>query len=132
LWGALAYSWGDFYTGRLNILEAEIGINVNSHLNFETGYTYNNAKLPQGNVITHELEQYINYAFSTKLDLSLFIQWNSLDDILFGNFRLHWIPKIGTDFYFVYNRGYEESSQLDFLKPNISSGIGKLVWRFTF
>ncbi len=132
VWGGIAYSWGDFYSGRLNILEAEIGINVNSHLNFETGYTYNKAKLPQGNVITHELEQYINYAFTTKLDLSLFIQWNSLDDILFGNFRLHCIPKIGTDLYFVYNSGYEEASELDFLKPNTSSAIGKLVWRFTF
>ncbi len=57
MWGGTAYSWGGYYSGRLNILEAEIGINVNSRLNFETGYTYNNAKLPQGNVITHELEQ---------------------------------------------------------------------------
>ena len=109
-----------------------MGINAGSHIHFETAYSYNHINLPQGIVKTHELAQFINYAFTTKLDLSLFVQWNSLDEVLFGNFRLHWIPKIGTDFYFVYNRGYEQIKQINFVKPDVSSGIGKLVWRFTF
>jgi hypothetical protein len=97
-----------------------------------TDYTYNFVKLPGENVITNELAQYFNFAFTTKLDLSAFIQWNSLNDILFGNIRLHWIPKIGTDFYFVYNRGYDQVKQIELLKPTVSSGVGKLIWRFTF
>jgi hypothetical protein len=84
------------------------------------------------NVVTNELAQYFSYAFTTKLDLSIFAQWNSLDDLLFGNFRLHWIPKIGTDLYFVYNRGYEQIKQIDLLKPNVSSGVAKFIWRFVF
>ena len=56
----------------------------------------------------------------------------SLDDLLFGNFRLHWIPKIGSDLYVVYNRGYNKLDQLTFKQPDISSGAIKLVWRFTF
>ncbi len=131
-WVAMKYKWGTFYTGRINTWEAQMGINASFHLYFETVYTNNKVNLPQGKVITNELAQYINYAFTTKLDLSLFVQWNSLEEVLFGNFRLHWIPKIGTDFYFVYNRGYEQIKQIDYLKPDVSSGIGKLVWRFTF
>jgi len=131
-WVALTYNWGTFYTGKIKTWEAKTGVNASSHLYFETVYSNNQVKLPQGNVKTNELAQYINYAFTTKLDLSLFVQWNSLDEVLFGNFRLHWIPKIGADFYFVYNRGYEQIKQVDFLKPDVSSGIGKLVWRFTF
>ena len=132
LWGSLQYRWGTFYTGRIKTLEAQMGINAGSHIHFETAYSYNHISLPQGIAKTHELAQFINYAFTTKLDISLFVQWNSLDEVLFGNFRLHWIPKIGTDFYFVYNRGYEQIKQINFVKPDVSSGIGKLVWRFTF
>jgi hypothetical protein len=132
IWLQLFYNYGKFYTGKIRTFSSSMGVNLSKHFNLTTDYIYNFVKLPTTNVITNELAQYFNYAFTTRLDLSAFIQWNSLDDILFGNFRLHWIPKIGTDFYFVYNRGYEQVKQIDFLKPNVSSGIGKLVWRFTF
>jgi Domain of unknown function (DUF5916) len=132
IWLQLFYNYGKFYTGRIGTFSSSMGINISKHFNLTTDYTYNLVKLPDTNVTTNELAQYINYAFTTKLDLSVFVQWNSLDDILFGNFRMHWIPKIGTDFYFVYNRGYEQIKRIDFLKPNVSSGVGKFVWRFTF
>jgi hypothetical protein len=132
IWLQLFYNYGKFYTGKIHTFSSSIGINFSKHFNLTTDYTNNLVKLPGANVITNELAEFINYAFTTKLDLSFFVQWNSLDDILFGNFRLHWIPKIGTDFYFVYNRGYEQVKQIDFLKPNVSTGIGKVVWRFTF
>ena len=132
IWLESSYTHGKFYTGRIQTFSSSVGINVSKHFNMTTDYIYNLVTLPNANVTTNELAQYINYAFTTKLDLSIFVQWNSLDDILLGNLRLHWIPKIGTDFYFVYNRGYDQVKQIDFLKPNVSSGIGKLVWRFTF
>jgi hypothetical protein len=97
-----------------------------------TDYNYNFVTLPNENVITNDLGEYINFAFTTRLDVSAFIQWNSLESILYGNFRLHWIPKIGTDLYVVYNRGYDEIKPIEFLKPNVSTGVGKLVWRFAF
>lgn len=131
-WINADYSWGGFYTGRIHILECSLGINMTKHLNFRTDYTLNEVMLPEGNVTTNELAQYINYAFTTRLDISSFIQWNSLDDLLSGNFRLHWIPNIGSDLYVVYNRGYDKLKYLDFKRPDISSGAAKLVWRFTF
>lgn len=132
VWLQLFYNYGKFYNGKIRTFSSSLGVNFSKHINLTTDYTYNLVKLPAANVITNELAEFINYAFTTKLDLSLFVQWNSLDGILFGNFRLHWIPKIGTDFYFVYNRGYEKIKKIDFLRPDVSTGIGKLVWRFTF
>jgi hypothetical protein len=132
VWIDGAYSWGEFYTGHINILETALGINVSKHLNFRTNYTLNKVRLPQGNVTTNELAEYINYAFNPRLDISTFVQWNSLDDLLLGNFRLHWIPNIGSDLYVVYNRGYDNLKQFSFMRPQISSGAAKLVWRFTF
>ncbi|MDQ6890198.1 MAG: hypothetical protein M3Z56_07980 [Bacteroidota bacterium] len=132
LWTQLLYNYGTFYTGIIQTFGTQIGINISSHFNLNTTYTYNSINLPNSHVRSNELAQHINYAFTTKLDIALFAQWNSLNDFLFGNLRLHWIPKIGTDLYVVYNRGYERLKKLDLLKPQTSTGIAKLVWRFTF
>jgi hypothetical protein len=132
LWVDINFAWGDFYTGKIKTLKTSSGINISKHLNFRTDYTLNKINLPQGKLTSHELAEYINYAFTTRLDVSLFTQWNSLDDLLLGNFRLHWIPNIGSDLYVVYNRGYDNLKAFDFMRPGISAAAAKLVWRFTF
>ncbi|MFT3845477.1 MAG: DUF5916 domain-containing protein [Lacibacter sp.] len=132
LWADVNFGWGGFYTGRITIVEASVGINIDKHINFRTDYILNNIRLQQGKFTTNELAQYINYAFTPRLDASMFVQWNSLDDLLLGNFRLHWIPNIGSDLYVVYNRGYNKLDNLKFSHPEVSSGAAKLVWRFTF
>ncbi len=132
LWTQLIYNWGKFYTGNIKTFTGSVGINLSKHFNLRTDYTYNDVQLPVAIVHSNQLAQYINYAFTTKLDLSFFGQWNSLDDVLLGNFRLHWIPKIGSDLYVVYNRGYDQLTKLDLLKPQSSTGVAKLVWRITF
>lgn len=133
IWLALLYNFGDFYTGNIKTFESELGININKHLNLNGSYTYNTVNLPQGKINTHEISSYINYAFTTKLNFSLFGQYNSLDEIMIYNIRLHWIPKIGSDFYFVYNIGYNDPiKQIDFLKPQTTSAVTKFVYRITF
>ena len=132
IWAQLFYNWGSFYSGKIKTYSMAIGINLSKHLNLKTDYSYNYIKLPKINVRSNELAQYINFAFTTRLDISAFAQWNSLDDLLLGNFRLHWIPNIGSDLYVVYNRGYDNLKQFDFMRPKSSTGAAKLVWRFTF
>lgn len=133
IWAELKYNFGDFYTGKIKTFESELGINFNKHINLNCNYTWNQVKLPEGNFITTEVATYFNYAFTTKLNFSLFGQYNSLDEIMIYNIRLHWIPKIGSDLYFVYNIGYDEPlKQIEFLKPQTMSAIAKLTYRITF
>lgn len=132
VWVFINYNWGGFYTGRISIIETSLGVNLDKHLNFKTDYTLNKVKLPQGNVTTKELAEYVNYAFNPRFDIASFVQWNSLDNLLLGNFRLHWIPNIGSDLYMVYNRGYDDLKHFSFMRPKSSTGAAKLVWRFTF
>jgi len=133
IWIFLLYNWGGFYTGEIKTFESELGINVNKHLNLNSSYTWNLVNLPEGEIVTHEVASYIDYAFTTKLNFSLFGQFNSLDEIMIYNIRLHWIPQIGSDFYFVYNIGYEEPiKQIEYLKPQTTSAVMKLVYRITF
>jgi cytochrome c2 len=55
-----------------------------------------------------------------------------LDDFMLGNFRLHWIPKPGSDLFVVYNRGYTKLDSFKFADPSSSTGAAKIVWRFVF
>ncbi|MEJ7739501.1 MAG: hypothetical protein WKF97_18920 [Chitinophagaceae bacterium] len=86
VWVDVEYGWGGFYTGRIAVFETCLGINVNKHLNFKTDYTLNKVKLLQGRVTTNELTQYVNYAFSPRIDIAAFVQWNSLDYVGFDFF----------------------------------------------
>ena len=133
IWISLFYNAGDFYSGRIETFESELGINVSSHLNITGSYSLNNVSLPNGNVVTHEVASYFNFAFNPNLNMSLFAQFNSLDEVMIYNFRLHWIPKVGSDFYFVYNIDYNEPiRKIDYLKPTTSGAVAKLVYRFIF
>lgn len=133
IWAELLYNWGGFYTGSKRTLETVLGVNINKHFNIYGEYTLNRVVFPNGRVITNELAMYLNYAFTTKINLSLFSQYNDLDEVMIYNFRLHWIPKVGSDFYFVYNMGYEGNfKQIELLKPQTTDAAMKLVYRFVF
>ena len=133
IWLELLYNQGTFYTGKIQTVETSLGLNINRHLNLSGDFSFNNVKLSEGKIITHEIASYINYAFTTKFNFSLFGQYNSLDEVMIYNIRLHWIPKIGSDLYFVYNIGYEEPiKQIEYLKPQTTSSVFKLTYRITF
>ena len=133
IWTALLYNWGSFYSGEIQTFESELGININKHLNFNANYTINLVSLPNAEITTNEVALYLNYAFTTKLNFSLFSQYNDLDEVMIYNIRLHWIPRVGSDLYFVYNIGYEEPiKQIEYLKPKTTDAVAKLVYRFVF
>jgi hypothetical protein len=58
----------------------------------------------------------------------LFGQWNSEDDEVLLNFRVNWIPKIGSDFYFVVNQVIETGD--DTIRFTEITILAKLIWRF--
>jgi hypothetical protein len=129
----VVYIWGGVYSGSIRTLETVLGVNVNKDFNINGEYTLNRVVFPEGRVITNELAMYLNYAFTTKINFSLFSQYNDLDEVMIYNFRLHWIPKVGSDFYFVYNMGYEGNiKQIEILKPQTTDAAMKLVYRFVF
>ena len=132
VWASFGYIAGTFYTGTIKNLTSTVGINFSKHLNMVADYNYNYIILPNGPVISNQADATIAYAFTTKIDLSLFGQYSSLSDLLLFNFRLHWIPKIGTDLYFVFDQGYNQVNALNTLKPQTTSGVAKFIYRITF
>lgn len=99
----LFLNWGNFYTGKRLVLSLQGLLKFNVHFSVSLDFTYNNIRLKEGHFQTQEWGSRISYAFSTRLDTRTFVQWNNEDQELNLNFRLHWIPNLGSHFYLVYN-----------------------------
>jgi hypothetical protein len=104
--GEIFYDWGDFYTGTRSIFSVDLVVKAGAHFSCSADYTRNAIRLAGGAFNTHDLGGRVTYAFSTRLNVSLFGQWNNEDQTATWNFRVHWIPEIGSDVYLVYNHDF--------------------------
>ena len=120
-------SIGEFYTGYRQEFEVSTYVNFNKHLNIGVDWQRNYIQLPQKSFVTNELGGRIDYAFNPKLQTSMFAQWNNEDENVLVNYRINWIPKIGSYFYFVIN---QELSASNGIKLERTTVLGKLIWRF--
>jgi len=124
----LFYNNGDFYGGDKQTFSSRIGWNISRRINVSSEYTFNNISLPKGNLNTHELSGWIEYDLNTRLTNTLFVQWNSEENLILFNLRLHWIPNIGSDFYFVITQSF--NGQLKLSHSTQTTVVSKLVYRF--
>jgi len=100
------------------------------YLNLSADYQWNKLKFSQTGFITRELGGRISYAFSTKLNTSLYGQWNNEDNEILLNCRMHWIPKIGSELYLAINQEiFTGDPKWTFKDTTI---LLKFVWRFSF
>lgn len=125
--GELSLSTGEFYTGSRQEIELYVHFNLNKRLNIGIDWERNYIQLSQKSLLTDEIGGRIDYAFNPKLQTSLFAQWNNEDKNILLNYRINWIPKIGSFFYFVIN---QELSTDGGIKLERTTIIGKLIWRF--
>jgi len=82
----------------------------------------------QASLSTDEISGRVMYAYNPKLNSSLFGQYNNEDKEVLLNFRINWIPKIGSDFYFVVNQLIDTSNHSFTLVE--TTILAKLIWRF--
>lgn len=118
---------GEFYTGHRQEYGLYTYLNFNRHLNIGFDWQKNYIQLPQKSLTTDEIGGRIDYAFNPKLQTGLFAQWNNEDKNITVNYRINWIPKIGSYFYFVINQEYSTDKLIKLERTTI---IGKLIWRF--
>ena len=126
--GFLFINWGDFYNGKRTEWFIRSALKMNKHLNLSFDYTQNIIKLPEGNFTVNELGSRVEIAVSPDLFGSVFGQWNSDDNEVLLNFRVNWIPKIGTNFFFVVNQAFDTRGHR--WRSSDTSVLSKLVWRF--
>lgn len=128
LYGATFVNWGGFYNGHRTVWENEVSLKINRYVVVRADYSRNDISLPGGSFVVHEMGGRLDVAVNPDLFGSLFGQWNNEDNEILLNFRINWIPKPGTNFYFVVNQMYDTSGDsLNLVNTVIQT---KLIWRF--
>ncbi|MFN3529893.1 MAG: DUF5916 domain-containing protein [Bacteroidia bacterium] len=121
-------SWGEFYNGNSLQTQTELLWRSSRYFGLSLRYEHNNVALPVGSFQTNLIGSRITYALNPNLFGSLLSQWNSAQNEFNINFRLQFIPIIGTDFFLIVNQVFDtQTGQLD---PSRGTVLGKLIWRF--
>jgi hypothetical protein len=121
--------YGDFYNGKRTNIQPSIGFKVSRHYALEADMTYNDITVSGRNFKTTEVGGRITVNFTTRLNASSLIQYNNDTHEVNMNFRLHFIPQIGSDVYFVYNHLWDEE---DHYRTLHNTGIFKVAYLLKF
>ena len=119
-------STGEFFNGTRNSINGSTKINMNKHINVSGDITINHFIFPGNTFDTYDIGGRIEYSFTPKLNTFLFGQWNNLNKQIIINIRLHWIPVVGSDLYFVVN---QEINTNNGLKTGNFTVLSKFIWR---
>ena len=121
------FDFGNFYTGKNTKTYINLMWYPNKHFNITTDWIRNDVMLDEGNFITNEIGSRIEYAFTPKLINSIYSQWNNFTQEVLLNYRIHWIPKVGSDFYLAINQKINtENGNIKFTDFAL---LAKLIWR---
>ena len=120
---------GSFYDGDRGNYQMAWTFTVNRHLAVSADANYNNVELGEGRFIAREYGARIRANLSTKLTTNTFLQWNNETREVNMNFRLHYLPNMGSDLYFVYNHLCDESAGY---RTKYRTGIVKVSYLFRF
>ncbi|MFC1539423.1 DUF5916 domain-containing protein [Candidatus Latescibacterota bacterium] len=121
--------WGDFYNGKRDIVEVECILKTNMYYSLSADVKYNNITLSNERFETKEYGSRIVFDLSTRLSSSTFLQWNNETHEMNVNFRIHYMPKVGSDIFLVYNRLMDEQ---DDFNPLYNTAMFKIDYTFRF
>ena len=91
-------------------LELATTLRANRFVRSETSWEYNEINLPGGSVDTTLLRERLSLAWSPRLRLDTFVQYNDLDELFGANVRFNWIYKPGADLFVVFNQTWDAPS----------------------
>ena len=113
--GSMNLTTGDFWTGTRRQLRTGVAIRPNIHLNSRFDWSRNTVKLTEGTFTTDLIGVRLNFAFSPRVFLENFFQYNTAADTISTNIRFRFLHHPLSDFFIVYNerRGVSGNDLLD-------------------
>jgi hypothetical protein len=125
--------FGSFYNGRLTQQENYLKwTSPKGRVQVEVEMENDFAHLPVGNFVQRLWQLQTAYAWSPKLVLTSFIQYDTVSQNVGTNTRLRWTIKPGNDLFLVWNRGWQRlvtRPELSLVPQNDLIAI-KLRWTF--
>ena len=108
--------WGDYYNGERTYHSASCNIKFNKHFVFSPSMSYNDISIGDDSFKTKQVSTRFLMNLSTRLTSRTLLQWNNASREVNMNFRIHYIPEIGSDVYLVYNQLWDESDEYHTLR----------------
>lgn len=101
----LGLEGGEFYDGNRFSISITPKYNISASVQLSASYQLDKVDFPtrKQNYINNIARLKAIYMINTKLSMSSFVQYNEGDNILLNNFRLHYNPRDGNDFYLIFN-----------------------------
>ncbi|MFC1508655.1 DUF5916 domain-containing protein [Candidatus Omnitrophota bacterium] len=125
----LMYSRGGYMNGKRHYYGAELTYKINRFIMLVPDFSIYDVRLPDRSFIARNSTLRVQTNLSTRLISSTFIQWNNEDHEAAMNFRIHYIPKIGSDLYIAYNQFWDEE---DDFRTLYNTGIVKVDYLIRF
>ncbi len=127
--GSASVNWGDFFNGSSIQSNYSLNWRTSRFLTLSLNYERNIVRLPDEAPLKTDLfGTRLSYALTPDIFGSVYAQWNDQDQLGILNYRLQWIPKLGTRFFLIVNQRYNTAKNV--IHATRTSVIGKLVWRF--
>lgn len=119
--------YGNYYDADYLNLYCFLAYNFNEHLNVNVSYSTNRLTKNSMEFIDNKVTTRIDFSLNPKLSSSLYAQYSYYFGEILINFRVNWIPVVGSDVYLVINQTLLPSnSKLTLQNTAIMS---KFVWR---
>ena len=125
----LMYSHGGYMDGKRRYYGAELTFKINRFISLVPDFSMYDVRFPDRSFIARNTTLRVQTNLSTRLTSSTFIQWNNENHEAAMNFRIHYIPKIGSDLYIAYNQFWDEEDDFQTL---YNAGIVKVDYLFRF
>jgi len=108
VYATVGADFGGYYNGDKQSYRAEFSVVPKDTLLIENVYTRNRIVLPEsGPYVTNVLSTRVSYSFSPDLFVKSFVQYNDATRTASLNLLFWYIYRPGSDFYIVYNQGFE-------------------------
>jgi hypothetical protein len=114
------------YGGRIRMLETGCTIAPNAHVSLQATMTFSKVRLPAGPFDSQVTSIRLVWALSTRLTCQSLIQYNSLEDKIILNARVHFIHHPGSDLFLVWNE--ERGSSLSIWDFGRRDAVMKLTY----
>ncbi len=129
----LGYMFGNYYEGKRTSYSyiAECIFKTNSFYSLSAVVDYKDLYSFDRSFQTKVFGSRLTLDLSTRLFTTTFVQYNNETEQVNLNFRLHYIPKIGSDIYLVYNHLMDEDDENSFTTLQ-QAGMFKIDYTYRF
>ncbi len=113
-------------------MQTALTVRTAPHLITKLEVEQQNVRLATGRFIARSARLRLDVAASPRLSSTLFVQHDNESERLRLNLRFHWIPKLGSDFYVVWNSAWPTGlfGGIPWHRPERGQLTGKLVYYF--